>query len=113
MDVLVWHRNDLRVRDNAALAAAADEGTAHPVFVFDPRFYRSDRVCDARLAFLHESLEQLAAAYDHRGGSLAYRHGDPREVLRHLLDAGVADRVYVNVSPKSPRRALERSPRSD
>jgi deoxyribodipyrimidine photo-lyase len=99
MDVLVWHRNDLRVRDNAALAAAADEGTAHPMFVFDPHFYRSDRVCDARLAFLHESLEQLAAAYDHRGGSLAYRHGDPREVLRNLLDAGVADRVYVNVSP--------------
>ena len=97
-DVLVWHRDDLRLRDTAALAAAARDGTAHPVFVFDPRFYRSDRVCDGRLEFLHESLAQLADAHADRSGRLALRHGDPREVLRDLLDDGVVDRLYLNAS---------------
>jgi deoxyribodipyrimidine photo-lyase len=96
-DIIVWHRDDLRVADNAALAAAAADGRVHPVFVFDPRFYRSSAVCDARTAFLHESLDELAAVYAERGGALAYRHGDPRVVLRDLLD-GVADRVYFNAT---------------
>ncbi|SDJ86365.1 deoxyribodipyrimidine photo-lyase [Halovenus aranensis] len=96
--ILVWHRDDLRVRDNAALAAAVDDGHAHPLFVFDPRFYRSSRVCDSRLAFLHECLDELADAYEHRGGGLAYRHGDPREVLDELLTDGVVDRVYMNAT---------------
>jgi len=98
-DVLVWHRNDLRVHDNAALAAAAADGTAHPVFVFDPRFYRSGRVCDGRLEFLHESLAQLDDAYRDRGGRLAFRHGDPVSVLTDLLPE--FDRIHVNAGPTS------------
>lgn len=98
-DIIVWHRNDLRVRDNAALAAAAAEGTAHPVFVFDPQFYRSTLVCDGRLEFLHESLEQLAAEYDKLDGALAVRHGAPADVLADLLTD--ADRLYFNASPSA------------
>ncbi len=97
-DILVWHRDDLRVRDNPALAAAAADGTAHPTFVFDPRFYRSDRVCDGRIEFLHESLEALVDAYRGRDGDLAYRHGDPRSILRGLLDEGTVDRIYLNAT---------------
>jgi len=100
-DILVWHRDDLRVRDNPALAAAAADGVAHPAFVFDPRFYRSDRVCDGRIEFLHESLEALAEAYRGRGGDLAYRHGDPRSILRELLDEGSVDRIYLNATTTS------------
>jgi len=97
-DIVVWHRDDLRIADNAALSAAAADGRVHPLFVFDPRFYGSSKVCDARLCFLHESLAQLADAYRARGGGLAYRHGDPRELLRMLLDDGLADRVYFNAT---------------
>ncbi|MFB6308494.1 MAG: FAD-binding domain-containing protein [Haloarculaceae archaeon] len=96
-DIAVWHRDDLRVSDNPALAAASADGRVHPVFVFDPHFYESRRVCDARLAFLHESLRQLGAAYERRGGTLSLRHGDPREVIPGLLDNAV-DRVYVNAT---------------
>jgi len=97
-DIAVWHRDDLRVADNAALAAAVADGRAHPLFVFDPRFYRSDRVCDGRIAFLHESLSQLDAAYRERGSGLACLHGDPREVVRSLLAEGPIDRVYYNAT---------------
>ena len=100
-DILVWHRDDLRVRDNPALAAAAADGVAHPAFVFDPRFYRSDRVCDGRIEFLHESLGALAEAYRGRDGDLAYRHGDPRSSLRGLLDEGPVDRIYLNATTTS------------
>ena len=96
--ILVWHRDDLRISDNAALAAAAEDGTPLPVFVFDPRFYESKRVCDGRLAFLHESLAQLDAAYKARDGHLAYRHGDPREMLPRLLEEGPADDLYLNAT---------------
>ena len=97
-DILVWHRDDLRVRDNPALEAAAADGAAHPTFVFDPRFYRSDRVCDGRIEFLHESLEALADEYRKRDGDLAYRHGDPRSILQDLLDDGTVDRIYFNAT---------------
>ncbi|WP_336325436.1 deoxyribodipyrimidine photo-lyase/cryptochrome family protein [Halovenus sp. HT40] len=98
-NIVVWHRNDLRVRDNAALAVAAAEGTAHPVFVFDPHFYRSEVVCDGRIEFLHESLDQLAAEYNGLGGTLAFRHGSAEDVLDELLDD--ADCLYFNAAPSA------------
>ena len=96
--ILVWHRDDLRVRDNPALAAAAEDGDPLPVFVFDPRFYDSPRVCDGRLEFLHESLAQLDTAYGESGGGLALRHGDPRALLRELLDSDSIDRLHLNAT---------------
>jgi len=92
--IAVWHRDDLRVRDNAALAAAARDGSPQPVFVFDPQFYASGMACDARLRFVHQSVAGLDAAYRDRGSSLAFRRGDPAAVLDDLD----VDRVYVNRS---------------
>jgi len=93
--IAVWHRDDLRVRDNAALAAAARDGAPQPVFVFDPQFYESGMACDARLRFVHQSVAALDAGYRDRGSSLALRRGDPAAVLDGL--DGV-DRVYANRS---------------
>ena len=92
--IAVWHRDDLRVRDNAALAAAATDGVPAPVFVVDPTFYRSGMAADARLRFLHESLDTLDARYAARGSGLTLREGDPGAVLENLP----VDRIYVNRS---------------
>jgi deoxyribodipyrimidine photo-lyase len=97
--ILVWHRDDLRTADNAALAAAAADGDPCPVFVFDPRYYgERSLACDARLRFLHECVADLDRQYRARGGRLAMRRGDPRTVLRDLLDSGVVEEVYCNRS---------------
>ncbi|ELZ22261.1 deoxyribodipyrimidine photolyase [Halosimplex carlsbadense 2-9-1] len=97
--ILVWHRDDLRTVDNAALAAAVADGDPAPAFVFDPRYYgERSLACDARLRFLHECLDDLDRQYRDRGSSLALRTGDPREVLWSLLDSGVVDAVYCNRS---------------
>lgn len=86
-DVVVWHRRDLRVADNAALEAARESGRPCPVFVVDPRFY-DDRglACDARLEFLFESLADLREAYRALGTDLAVLHGETTDRLRALLD---------------------------
>ena len=103
---VVWHREDLRIADNPALAAAASPGDERepkkaagerigdpcvlPVFVFDPAFY-GDRgmACDARIEFLHDSLRDLDRQYRDVGApGLTYAHGDPIEVLRRFVDAG-------------------------
>ena len=90
--ILVWHRTDLRVRDNPALDRAAalareSEATIQPVFVFDPRFYGSRSLaCDGRIAFLHECLSSLREQYRERGAELAFLHGEPAQRFSTLLD---------------------------
>ena len=91
--IAVWHRDDLRLRDNPALAKAAEDGRPVPVFVFDPAFY-DGIACDGRLRFLHESIDALADGYREHGGRLATVHGAPEAVLEELD----VDRIYVNRS---------------
>ncbi|MFB6125879.1 MAG: FAD-binding domain-containing protein [Halolamina sp.] len=92
----VWHRDDLRLRDNAALSEAVTDadGRVVPLFVFDPQFYESGMACDGRIRFVHECIKALAAEYDARGTTLRLVRGDPREVIP-ALDV---DGVYVNRS---------------
>jgi deoxyribodipyrimidine photo-lyase len=88
---VVWHREDLRIADNPAIAAAvAESDRILPLFVFDPAFY-GDRgtACDARVEFLHDCLRDLDRQYRDVGApGLAYAHGDPIDVLGRFVDAG-------------------------
>jgi len=68
--IAVWHRDDLRVRDNAVLAAAARDGDPQSVFVFDPQFYQLGITCDARPRFVHQSNAALDAGNRDRRSAL-------------------------------------------
>ncbi|MBO4248955.1 deoxyribodipyrimidine photo-lyase/cryptochrome family protein (plasmid) [Halomicrobium sp. IBSBa] len=87
---VVWHRRNLRTTDHGALSYASEEyDTVLPLFVFDPQFYGDDGLaCDARLQYLHESVESLRRLYEAVGGTLSYAHGDPLSVLSTLAAAG-------------------------
>ncbi|MFC7072717.1 deoxyribodipyrimidine photo-lyase [Halovenus rubra] len=65
-DIVVWHRDDLRVSDNPALRAAGTDGRVHPLFVFDPHFYRSTKFVMAGWRFstshLSNSLRHIKNA---------------------------------------------------
>ena len=69
---LVWFRRDLRSPDHAALhAALRAHGAVHCTFVFDTEILdalptRSDR----RVEFIWESVRELKAALEARGGGL-------------------------------------------
>lgn len=95
--IAVWHRNDLRTRDNKALSEATTTGLACPVFIIDPQFYRNDMACDARLRFLHQSLVALDAQYTELGSHLVLKEGNPTSILNNLP----VEQVFVNRSVTS------------
>ncbi|MFB6152342.1 MAG: deoxyribodipyrimidine photo-lyase [Haloarculaceae archaeon] len=88
---LHWHRRDLRAADNAGLAAAARDGPAVPVFVFDRDVL--EQAGPPRVAFMLDALASLREWYRERGSDLVVRRGDPRDVLPALADSLDADRV--------------------
>ncbi|MBP1985597.1 cryptochrome/photolyase family protein [Halolamina salifodinae] len=82
---LFWHRRDVRASDNRGLAAAADEGDAVPVFVFDDEVLEHGN--DARVRFLLDSLAELRETYRERGSDLVLARGDPAAVIPALATA--------------------------
>ncbi|HTY92289.1 MAG TPA: deoxyribodipyrimidine photo-lyase [Steroidobacteraceae bacterium] len=93
MTALVWFRQDLRTRDNPALARAARRGSIVPVFVLDETAEPSGRPPGgAARWWLHHSLDAFARSL----GGLVLRRGDPRKVLPELVRESGATAVYWN-----------------
>ncbi|MCF2972636.1 DNA photolyase family protein [Synechococcus sp. Nb3U1] len=95
--VLIWHRRDLRVEDNAAL----HEGARHslqvvPVFIFDRQILERADTAPARVAFLLEALQRLQERYSQLGLTLVWRMGDPLAELRNLAADLGAKAVFWN-----------------
>ena len=104
---LHWFRNDLRLRDNTALAQVAREADALvPVFVLDERILCSPRTGAPRVRFLLDCLARLARDLGARGLPLVVRRGDPRSVIPQLLRETRADRLAFNrdTTPYAKRR---------
>jgi deoxyribodipyrimidine photo-lyase len=99
---LVWFRRDLRVHDHPPLRAALD---AHervvPVFVLDRRLLDGRFPSANREHFLYESLRELRAALQARGGTLVLATGTPERELPRLARETGATAVYFasDVSP--------------
>ena len=111
----MWFRGDLRLRDNAALARAAEGGGALvAVFCFDPREFGRhpggfDRVGPHRARFLLECVTALRAGLRARGGDLLVRVGEPAAVLRDVARRCRATTVVCHreVSPAEARAEAE------
>ncbi len=91
MTSIVWFRQDLRLRDQPALAAAVAEGDVMPVFVLDD----STRLGAAQRWWLHHSLAALGAALAERGAPLILRRGRAADVVLQLLAETGATRVHA------------------
>jgi deoxyribodipyrimidine photo-lyase len=97
---LVWFRNDLRVDDNPALAAACERGDAVAAYVPATAQWRSHGMGANRLAFLWRTLTALAERLAELNiplliGRDAPFAGHAAQLVRWASDCG-ADRVYVN-----------------
>ncbi len=129
--VVVWHRTDLRIADNPALAAATgawdgeargdkdDDGEARgdedlnedtesgnrrilPLFVFDPAFYVGDgRVGDARIGFLHDCLRDLDEQYRDVGGP-GLTYGHGDPIVVLRRFVDAGWAVYAGATPSGP-----------
>jgi deoxyribodipyrimidine photo-lyase len=94
---LVLFTRDLRIHDQAALAAAVREAEhVVPLFVFDERLLAGRCGAPNRLAFLLDGLADLDRSLRERGGRLLVRRGDVvREALR-LARASGAEAIFLS-----------------
>jgi deoxyribodipyrimidine photo-lyase len=94
---IVWFRRDLRLADNAALAAAIRQGEVLPAFVIDPVLLNSDRVGAKRVAWLAANLRELDRSLRQRGSRLIVRRGEPAVELLKLARETGATNVFFNL----------------
>jgi len=90
MTTIVWFRQDLRIGDNPALAAAAKRGPVVPLYILDEDGRRP--LGAASRWWLHHSL----AALEKSLGGLVLRRGDPAKILPQMAKAAGADVVVWN-----------------
>ncbi len=94
---LVWFRQDLRLQDNPALAAAISRGGAIiPVYIFDDAAEGKWPLGGASRWWLHHALASLAASLRERGSRLIIAHGASAETLRALIAQTGAGAVFWN-----------------
>ncbi|EFJ20970.1 hypothetical protein SELMODRAFT_108462 [Selaginella moellendorffii] len=110
---IVWFRNDLRVHDNEALAAANKESlSVIPVYCFDPKDYGKsasgfDKTGPYRAKFLVECVANLRDNLRERGSELVVRIGNPVEVLSTIAKAVGADGLYAHQEVSSEELGME------
>lgn len=93
-----WFRRDLRLNDNAGLAAALSSGLpVLPLFIFDSDIlsHLEDRD-DRRVSFIYTALQQLQAQVLEKGSSFVVHHGKPESVFLHLLETYAVEAIYTN-----------------
>ena len=90
---IAWFRQDLRVTDNPALAAAAEAGRVLPIYILDDVNAGSWAMGAAGRVWLHHSLETLDRALD---GKLVLFRGDARKIIDHLTGSLPVKSVFWN-----------------
>jgi deoxyribodipyrimidine photo-lyase len=95
--IIVWFRNDLRVRDNLALLTAAASGRAVvPVFILDDKESDMRALGGAQRWWLHHSLTALSNSLDALDSKLVLRRAEPLVVLNELISDTGAKTVLWN-----------------
>jgi deoxyribodipyrimidine photo-lyase len=91
---ILWFRQDLRLSDQQALAAAVSEGPVVPVYILDdtPGQWK---IGGAQRWWLHHSLVALARALEACGSRLILRRGRCADELQRLCEETGASRVHA------------------
>ena len=94
---IVWFRQDLRLRDNPALAAACEQCDAVIcAFIDDPQEQTLSQLGSASRVWLHHSLQKLDESLQESGNKLHFFAGDSLLILQQLIDDSGAERLYWN-----------------
>lgn len=104
---VVWLREDLRLTDHPALAAAIGrDGPVVLAYVLDSS--RPFSPGGASAWWLHHSLAALGEAVSRRGGQLVLRQGDTEACLRDIVEDSGADALYFSRGYSSDDALIER-----
>nr|WP_199076049.1 deoxyribodipyrimidine photo-lyase [Pedobacter sp. ASV19] len=95
---ICWLRRDLRLEDNAALYYALKTGLpVLPLFIFDTHILdKLQDKRDARVSFIHQTLNKLSTELSHLGSSILIKHGQPEKVWPELLRSYTVKCVVAN-----------------
>jgi deoxyribodipyrimidine photo-lyase len=93
-----WFRRDLRLEDNTALFHALESGVpVLPVFIFDTEILsKLEDQRDARVEFIHETLQKLQEQLIALGSSLLVLHGRPIDCWKELVRDYRISAVFTN-----------------
>lgn len=90
---LHWFRQDLRIDDNPALSAAAEQGAVLPIYILDDHNAGEHVMGAASRVWLHYSLSALDKSLK---GKLCVYQGDPEKVLTQIIEKNNIKAVYWN-----------------
>ena len=93
--VIVWFRQDLRLRDQPALSIAAQEGPVVPVYILDDAAPGDWAMGGAQRWWLHHSLKSLGESLADKGSRLILRRGDAVDILRSIMSEIGAERIHA------------------
>jgi len=92
-----WFRRDLRLHDNTALFKALNSGLkVLPIFIFDEEILNELPENDARVNFIHETLQNLDLELKKQQSSFYVVKGNIEEVWGDLLKKFNVKKVFVN-----------------
>ena len=95
---IFWFRRDLRLDDNVGFyEALRGEQPVLPIFIFDSEILEKLPKNDARVNFIHETLQNIRQTLqDQHGSSIALYHGKPKDIFENLLQDYKINTVFTN-----------------
>jgi len=93
-----WFRRDLRLDDNIGfLEALKSDYPVLPIFIFDTEILDKLPKDDARVTFIHETLENMRQTLQtEHNSSIALFHGKPITIIENLAKEYEIQAVYTN-----------------
>jgi deoxyribodipyrimidine photo-lyase len=113
--ILVWFRNDLRLRDNETLTRAIQQGKEIiPVYCFDPRMFEKTelgfpKTGAFRAKFILESVADLRSSLRGIGGDLVILEGKPEEAVVDFAKKIEAKAIFFSKEVTSEERNVDKS----
>jgi deoxyribodipyrimidine photo-lyase len=105
---ILWFRRDLRLADQAALAAAvAGDAPVLPLFILSDRQAGPWEAGGASRWWLHHSLQRLDATLRDAGSALVLRRGDSAAVVLALARDVGASAIHTGIMPEPWERAAD------
>ena len=107
---IFWFRRDLRLTDNTGLFEALKSNTnVLPIFIFDEKILNELEADDARVQFIHQSLEHINNELKNYKSSILCLKGNPLELWKQLISDYNIEAVYTNTDyePYAKQRDAE------
>ncbi|TXD48890.1 cryptochrome/photolyase family protein [Polaribacter sp. IC073] len=95
---IFWFRRDLRLDDNVGFYNALKSNTpVLPLFIFDEEILKKLSKDDARVTFIHATLQKMRVILkEEHKSSLAMFHGNPKEIYAQLIKEYNIETVFTN-----------------